>query len=760
MSEQVNQRTEKPRPPTAPATTAVEPAQAPETVAWVAPSAARILGKRHPRIDGPAKVTGAAKYASDIVLPGMLHARVMRSPYAAARIASDADVDTSAAEKLPGVKAVIKLVGSGGKTIRYAGEEIAAVAAVSPEAADEAVRAIKVKYELRPFVVNEDKAANPAAPRVRGDLPNVEKRGDGDPTERGDVDAAFAKADAIHEGEYLAQTRLHCCLETHGSTVKWDGDMITAWISTQNVHGCRNQLARVEGAKGARVICHHMGGGFGSKFSIGSEGTIAARLSKLSGRPVKLMLTREDEQNQNYRGPGLRATVKLGVAKDGTLLASEVRTSNFGGTARAGTPLDTGYYIIEPEARRSYAEVVYTNTGGIAALRAPGHPQADLIWESALDDVAAKIDMDPLEFRRKNHNDPVRLAEWDVGAKIIGWQRRNKTPGSPTGTKKRGMGMASATWGGGGRAGSKVDIYVLPTGMVICTLGTQDLGTGARTYCAAIPAEELGLDISQVQAQIGDSAYGFSGGSGGSTTTPGAAPAVKMAAVAARQELAKLAAADLEVDVDQLEVRVGGGFQVKGQPEKRIVWERLCSKIEDLLHVEGEWNADLQQSGLRGCTFAEVEVDTETGRVRVTKIVGVQDCGYVLNRLLAESQIVGAITQGIGTALTEERFMDNLTGRQLNPNFEWYKLVGTQEIPNEVRVDDLRNGQLGADQEGVVAVVFDNPVGKVSGIGEPPLIPVHSAISNAVFNAIGVRVGEQPMTPDKVLAALAQKKGA
>jgi len=720
----------------------------------------RILGKRNPRPEGPEKVTGRAKYASDIVLPGMLYGRFAPCPYAAAKITA---VDVSPAEKMAGVKGVVVLMGAGGSA-QYAGQPVAAVAAVTPEIAEDAIRAIKVTYEPQPFVVDLDKAMSPNAPKVNANQPgNVQS---GRKQVNGDVDAAFAQAAVTIENTFEAQTRLHCCLETHGNTAKWDGNKVTVWASTQHVDGVKSDIAgmkEVGGPANVQVICDHMGGGFGSKFGAGPEGNLAVQLAKKANAPVKFMLTRWDEQTATYRGPGVRATVKLAAAQDGTLLASDVKAYNNGGPTGAGTPIDGGFYIIEPKARRAEAVSVFTNTAGTAALRAPGHPQAAVIWDMALDEAAAKLNMDPLEFRRKNHADPVRTQEWEIGARVIGWDRRQKVPGAAPGPVKRGMGMGSATWGGGGNATADCTVVIKKDGSVTSYSAVQDLGTGARLYVQSIIAEELGLDLKDVTPMIGHTEYGPGHGSGGSTTTASVAPAVKITAADTRQQLILRASQALKVKPEEVEIRPGGVFQVKDQPGKSLTWKQLCATLPEAgLKVKGDpkLGADLRASGVAGCTFAEVEVDTETGKVRVLKVVGVQDCGVVLNRLQAENQVTGGIIQGTGTALLEYRHMDNLTGRMLNPNLEEYKLCGSFEAAGVNITMDPPYRTLGPDERGVVALVYDNPTGKVSGIGEPAVIGVQAAIANAIFNAIGVHVTHQPATPDRVLAALAAKKGA
>jgi len=725
---------------------AAQNTQAPVT--WGDPGKFRILGKRYPRVEGPDKVTGRAKYTYDIRLPGMLYGRIVRSKYAAARINSPADVDTSDAEKIPGVKAIIKLVPAGGKNIRFAGEEIAAVAATTPEIATDAAKAIerKINYQPQPFVVDQDKAAQPDAPKVRPDEANV--NGGGRSNKRGNVEEAFKNAAVVHEGTYQAQTRLHCCLEPHGHVVKIDGDQATVWASTQNVSEQGNWAG-----KQTRIICEHMGGGFGSKFGPGPEGQACADLARMAKAPVKLMLTREDEQVMNYRGPGLRAHIRLAASADGTFLASDIHTTGDGGTdPMNGSALGEGGYIIVPDAVNVEQGSILTNAAGTSALRAPGHPQASWCWDSALDDLAAKLKMDPLEFRMKNHHDPVRVEEWKQGAELIGWSRRNKTPGEGTGPIRRGIGMASATWGGGGQPGSIVDVVVGRDGTVTASCGTQDIGSGARTYIAAILAEDLGLEIKDVTPRVGDSKYPPGQPSGGSTTTGSVAPAAKMASIDLRQKMLPIVAkhatlgAEPAQAFETLEFGERGHIRVKNNPEKRISWKEACSMLPaEGLKARGELDKAkhdaLARGGVAGCCFAEVEVDTETGKVRPVKIVSVQDCGQVLNLMQAESQVIGGITQGIAQALLEYRQMDNLTGRMLNPNLEDYKLTHAREIPE------------------VVVKIFPTNTGRVSGIGEPCVIPVNSAIGNAVFNAIGVRIADAPITPDKVLRALGERRG-
>jgi xanthine dehydrogenase YagR molybdenum-binding subunit len=725
---------------------------------WGDPSRLRILGKRNPRPEGHLKVTGKAKYASDIVLPGMCHGRYLVSPYASATVRA---IDLSPAQRMNGVKAVISLV-QPGASLMFHGQPIAAVAAITPEIAEDAVRAIRVSFEPRPHVVDLEKARMPASPSVRADAgSNVQfPQSQTD----GDVDAAFRNAAVTHHETYEAQTRLHSCLETHGQTIKWDGNRLTVWASTQDVQGVKNDLGqKAGGAANVRVITEHMGGGFGSKFGAMAVGLHCADLAKLANAPVKFLLSRKEEQLANFRGPGVVAEVKLAAAADGTLLGADCVVWNNGGVGNANSPMDAGFYVIQPKTRRSKRAAVLTNTGGTAALRAPGHPQAAVIWDMALDAIAAKLNMDPIEFRKKNHSDPVRLAEWDLGARIIGWERRQRVPGSAAGVRKRGIGMGSATWGGGGRKSADCTIEIERDGSVVAKSAVQDLGTGARLYVSAIVAEELGLELKDVKPLIGDSNYGPGHPSGGSTTTGSVAPAVKASAILARQQILALASRSLGVKAEDLEIVTGGRIQVTRNAAKGMNWKEFCATLpRSGLTAKGDWQSanNLQEAGVRGCTFAEVEVDTETGKVTVLKVLGVQDCGFVLNRLQAENQVTGGIIQGIGTALLEDRRMDNLTGRMLNADLEEYKLCGAFESGGVNITLDPPYRTLGADERGIATLIFENPTGKVSGIGEPAIIGVQSAIANAIFNAIGVHVPRQPATPDRVLAALHAKKGA
>ena len=374
-------------------------------------------------------------------------------------------------------------------------------------------------------------------------------------------------------------------------------------------------------------------------------------------------------------------------------------------------------------------------------MRAPGHPQASFAMESLVDELAYKIGIDPVEFRKKNLRDEAYHRQLDRAAKAIGWERRNSTPGGGSGPLKRGIGCAVGTWGGGGNDQCKVDVTVSRDGSVMVAVGTQDLGTGTRTFTRAIVAEELGLQVPDVVEQIGNSKLGSANSSGGSTTAASLAPSVKDAAYKARMAVAEKIAA-LFGNAKPEEIVFASGNVTGGG--KSLAWKQVCAALPAAgITVRGEWRSDLQARGVHGVSFAEVEVDVETGKVRPIKMVQVQDCGLPLNRLTMESQVNGGMIQSLGMALWEGRVMDADLGLQLNPSFMDYKLAGSLEIPEMVPIID-----------------DDDKREVVIGMAEACIIPSLGALANAVFNACGVRVRDLPITPDKILMALNGRKAA
>jgi xanthine dehydrogenase YagR molybdenum-binding subunit len=681
------------------------------------------IGSHAKRIDAPAKVTGAAKYSSDVQPAGWLYGMILRSKWPKARISK---INLEPASKLAGVKAVV-LAREGERTVRYYGEELAAVAGTTKQACLDALRAIQVEAKPLPFVVREDDAREESAPRVWEESPNLSKP---HVNEKGEVDKAFGKSAAVVEGFFTTPVILHHSLETHGNTVSWADDGVTSWASTQGITSVREGLADNLGIPQGqvRVISEYMGGGFGSKFGAGVEASLAAWLSKEAKAPVRLMLTRFDEALAVGNRPSTFQKIRLGAAADGKLHAFELESYGTAGIGSGGATEGGGGgadipapYIYSVPNIRVKQSTVAIDAGAARAFRAPSHPPASFGMESIMDELAVKLNMDPLELRLKNDPFAVRQKEYQVGAERFGWKTKYKKPGSSPGPIKTGIGCAGATWGGGGH-GTRAEALVNPDGSIEIRCGTQDLGTGTKTLIALIAADLLGLKPEQIMVRVGDTRFPPSGGSGGSTTAASVSPAIYDVCAKTLQELQQRA----------------------GVPDARGEnWAGACKKLGvDPLLVSGEWQRGLSSSGAGGVQFAEVEVDTETGFVRVKRITCVQDGGLIVSKLTAESQVNGGIIMGIGYALYEERVMDRLAGVVLNPNFETYKLPGLADIPE---IDIL---------------LLDMPERGVIGIGEPVTIPTAAAIANAVANALGVRVSSLPITPAKVLAALGKAGGA
>ena len=688
----------------------------------------KLLNHRMTRVDGPLKAAGVAKYTYDQRLPGMLYARVLRSPHAHARITK---LDTDAATKIPGVKAIIPAPLT---EVRFAGAPVAVVAATTPEIAGDALRAIKVTYEVLPHVVHAHLAIRPDAPKVVAEENNLQEKAKNGDAQK--AEAAFANADAIVEGEYITPRIHHACLETHGMVVDYrGGDSATIYASTQGtftIHGdAAKELGLAENAVTTTV--EHMGGGFGSKFGLGLEGMLACRLSKQTKAPVKLMFTRYDEFVMAGNRSGSWQKLKAGVKNDGTIIALQARQYRLGGIGQGSQAGQPYIYRMGDTYREIYA--LHTNEDSSVAMRAPGHPQASFAVESLVDELAHKIKMDPVEFRTKNLRDEVYHRQLERGAREIGWSKRNPAAGGNAGPLKRGMGCAVGVWGGGGNDQCKVDVTISRDGSVLVAVGTQDLGTGTRTYTRAIVAEELGLTIKDVKERIGNSKLGNANPSGGSTTAPSLSPSVKDAAIKARMLMAERVAPLLGNPKPEEVVFADGKVSAKGQT---LSWQQAVAALPAAgITSHGEWRSDLQARGVHGVCFAEVEVDVETGFVKPIKMVHIQDGGLPLNRLTMESQINGGMIQSLGMALWEGRVMDAQLGMQLNPGFGDYKLPGSLEMPEMVPIID--------DDDKREAVI---------GIAEGCIIPAVGALANAVFNATGVRVRELPITPDKILMGL------
>lgn len=700
---------------------------------WPEAGKRTLIGRRISRVDGPDKASGRAKYTYDVNRPGTLYGKIVRSPHAHSKVVR---VDTSAAEALPGVAAVEVIQGPGTEVFWWK-DEIAAVAAVDEPTAEDAARAVKVEYEKLPHVVDDydlngaGENAKPAGEQVQGE-----------------PDKAFAEADVVAEGEYGARMIAHCCLEAHGGICEWDGSKLLVHVSTQNVSGIAAQMAGPLGIPAGDVHVHqdHIGGGFGSKFGPDRWTIVAAQLSKKAGgRPVKIMLERDAEQSIAGARPSFYAKVKIGARRDGTVTAWQSDSWGSGGMGGGGRPPVP--YVLDVPNRRLQHTAISSNVGSARAWRAPNHPQACLVTMGALEDLAAKLGRDPLDLLLQNITltgvrADIYREELQVAADLIGWKkswhpRGDKTPGPV----KRGLGLSIHTWGGRGHD-SNCDVTLQPDGSVEVKMGTQDLGTGTRTCIQIVVAETLGLPVEAIHLKIGDTDYPPSGGSGGSTTIGGVSASSRIAALDALDKLFEKVAPALGVTPAELEA-AGGRVQVKGNPAKGLTWVQACAKLGGVpLTTRGttpKGQHPLLNSGVGGVQMADVSVDVETGRVRINKIVAVQDCGLIIDLKLAESQCYGALIMGVSYALYEEKVTDPRTGRMLNPDMEFYKLAGLMDVGE--LVVHMMTGK-GYDERGVI------------GLGEPPVISPGAVISNAVANAIGVRVPHIPLTPRRVLAAL------
>jgi len=700
-----------------------------------------VLNRDIPRVDGPVKATGQAVYTHDVRLPDMLWARLLIHPVPRAVIES---IDLDAARRVPGV-VYVEALKEPGDEVRYHGDDavLAVVAAETPEQAADGLRAIAVRAERRDPVVTPEQALAEGAPvvsrrrRAESNAGRVNERGD-----LARVDAALADAVAVVERTYEIPVQHHTCLETHGHVIQpaEPDETVTVYASTQAVSSTPRGLAPALGrdASKVRVITPHMGGGFGSKFGPGLEGALAARVATETGRPVHLMLTRADEFAMTGNRSGSRQSLKLGADAGGRLVALRLEADRLGGVGGGSLPGPPYIYTVAGEGTvASRIRSVHTATDSSRAMRAPGHPQASFAMEGAIDELAYLLGMDLVDIRIKNLESPVHHRQLRRVADEIGWAEHphRDRPGTVRDGRGVGIGFGVSTWGPGGRT-SRCDVTVRPDGSVVSATATQDLGTGARTYVAAIVAEELGLTVDMVEARIGDSALPPSVTSGGSVTTGSLAPAVKDAAHKARETLEALL-------VDVLEAPVGGYLwrdgrvSVRGDAGRSLPWIAVCALLREPLLAQGEFRDFLHEGRIHGAQAAKVEVDTLTGRVKVLKMVACQDQGLPLNRLALRSQIKGGMVQALSYGLLEQRVFDEQDGFLLSDNLDLYKLAGTQEIPELVALID--------DED-------ERP--SLCGMAEAPVIPGHSAIANAIHNACGARLTRMPFTADNVLETL------
>jgi xanthine dehydrogenase YagR molybdenum-binding subunit len=702
-------------------------------VDWPAQDKRTYIGKRISRIDGPLKTTGAAKYSYDINRPGMLWARLVTSPHAKADVVG---IDTKAAEALPGVKAVWKEENA--KNVQYVGQILAAVAAETEEIATEAAGLVKVQYNVQePNIIDNNADLSKDKPTLRS---------------AGKVDDAFADPNTVAvSGTYGIPVIAHCCLESHGQVTEVKEGALNVWPSTQNVSrwtdGFGDQVDIPQDK--IQVDCQHMGGGFGSKFSSDKWGVIGALLSKQTGRPVKLMLERDVELMTAGNRPSAYAKIKVGVTKDGSLNAFDAEVWGTGGN-QGYNPPPLPYVFSKVPNTKLVGKGIRTNRGGQRAWRAPNHPQGCFLTMSALEDAAAALKMDSLDFFLKNihltDRADVYTEELNIAADLIGYRQKAhlRGQGGGDGPVKRGLGISMHTWGGMGHP-SKCEVTINQDGSVLTRIGTQDLGVGTRTSLAIVVAETLGLPLNAITVEIGKNSYPQSGASGGSTTIGGISVSSRKASVAALNALLEAVAARMNTTADNLEA-VGGVIRQIDKADNKVAWKEACaalgpnpiSKIGESIPGESQ-KAHLIDQGVGGVQMADVSVDMETGVVTLNEMVAVQDCGLVIDLKTAESQVFGALIMGITYSLFEECIYDAKTGRMLNADMEFYRLAGIRDVGN-LKVHMMQTERY--ENRGVI------------GLGEPPVISPGAAIANAVANACGVRVPYLPLTPDKVLAAL------
>jgi xanthine dehydrogenase YagR molybdenum-binding subunit len=738
-----------------------------------------VIGKPVPRINAKAKVTGAARFTVDIKLAGMLHGRMLRSSHPHARVVS---IDTKAAERHPDVRAVHVITDIVGRAIEsekavgelpralYVGAPIAAVAATTPEAAEEALSLIRVEYEVLPFVIDIEDARKSTAPAVfrspvvgfsfAGGVPagagiqqkgNV--RGPAKTGSRGDVTKGFAEAEATVEAEFSTEVQTHCCMETHAIVADWRADGLTVYLSTQFTAGVRNELAEAFGLprNRVRVVVDAMGGGFGSKSSAGNYARAAIALSRAAGAPVRLVLDRHEEQLDSGNRPGTFQRLKIGADKNGQLSAISLYTYGTAGTAIGAGVGNVAQAMYECPNFDIEQYDVFINAGSGCAMRGPGNTPGAFALEQSIDDLAEKLTIDPLVLRDRIDASPVRREERRRGAERIGWSRRH-APGADTGTIKRGIGMAQSLWGANVQTNASCEVRLLRDGSVEILSSVQDIGTGIGTVLAQVVAEEFGLQPEDITVRIGDTDFPAGPPSYGSRTTASITPPARNAAYKVKQTLLEFIAPRLGVAAGDLVLR-DGRIAVKADPTRSISLREAAATLRtDQISAFASRSDDyggfrrtmtdaaLAQTDLGGVQFAEVAVDTETGIVRVKRVVAVQDCGRPMNPLLVESQVQGGVLMGLSYALFEDRIIDRHTGHMLNADLEHYKIAGSRETPDiEVLLLENYQGQSATD---------------AYGIAEPANIATAPAIANAIYNAIGVRLRQLPMTPAAVLGAL------
>jgi 4-hydroxybenzoyl-CoA reductase alpha subunit len=751
-----------------------------------------VVGKRVERVEGYDRVTGDAVYVADIKLPGMLYGRILRSPFAHARIVR---LDTSKAAKLHGVRAVVTAEDtikrgwgaffpdqyplSVGKA-RYVGEEVAAVAAIDPDIAEEALDLIEVEWEQLPAVFDAEEAMQEGAPLIHENKPrNIALTID---IERGNVEQAFAESDVIVEDTFESTPQWHSTIETIGSVAEYAaGGKYTIYMNTQTLFNARYRIAAALGVRESdvRIIQPAVGGGFGGKSADDNNAVVAAILAKKARKPVKLINSREEDFLAGPRPRvNMRIWVKMGFKKDGRIRAKHIRVIADNGAYSGKAPAITSVAALRHDTCYQYSDVktqaylVYTNKIPTGAFRGFGNPSAEWAVEQAIDEAAHELGVDPIEIARINaaeagyispHGNHVKSCELkqciDLAENMIDWQRKRAEKKPNT-----GLGLACTVHVSGKRHfgdydGSSATIKINEDGKALIISGEGECGQGAGTTLCQIAAEELGVPLEDVEfSQADTDLTTFCLGAFGSRLTYVAGNAVRDAAQKAKQQLYDTASEMLEANPEDL-VSKDGKIFVKGAEQKAVTISdvaraRLFRRNGAPVVASGSFDADsvLQdptrygnESGAYnfGCQAAQVEVDTETGQVKVLKYVAASDCGTVINPVGAEGQVEGSVAQGLGYALIEGLKMDE--GRPVNPNFGDYRLPSMRDMP------DLSHSFARSYEP-------TGPFG-AKGLGELGMDPTAAVISNAIFDAVGIRIKTLPITPEKVLHALKEKRG-
>ena len=688
-------------------------------------------------VDAPQRVRGEARYTADLQFPGMLHTAVLRNPHAYARVNR---VDLQRALEATGVRAVVGPGEAKGleREAGYHGAPVVAIAADTFKQAREALQLVDVEWDV----------LDPALDPERADLHDESSR-----HERGDLEAGLAEADVVVEAEYRTQSVLHNSMETHQSICRWEGDVLEVYISTQFIWGVRDAVASELGIPPdkVRVVCEYMGGGFGSKNDPGDYTYIAIELAKRTGRPVRCALTRREE---NLAAGNRNATIQrlvAGARSDGTLTALGGEFFNSVGWSgwNAGTdgPMKMLY---ECPNVRTVVHGAKLNTPPMKAFRAPGFVEGTFGLECLMDELAAKLDIDPLEFRRKNYAGATldrpysskNLMECYRRAEEH-WSRRDEVRARSKSPWKHGVGLASQIWYGGGGPPSYAWIRVGSDGRATVITAMQDIGTGTRTAMAQIAAEELGVPIHDIEVALGDSARGpYASISAGSSTVPSMGPAVRQAASDAKRQILEIASQRYDREERVLDIKDGNVVSADGNLFVSLA--EVVGLLEDA-QILGKGARGPNPTGMNvltfGCHVAEVAVDVETGEVHVERIAAIHDVGRVISPRQASSQVEGGVIQGIGHTLSEERLLDPASGTVLTQTLDAYKMPTIADVPEIVTdlvdVPDEHLTNLGS-----------------KGLGEPPIVPVAAAIANAIRDATGADVRSLPITREEMLRAL------